>query len=81
MPSYAVSSKKLDFPICIANNTAVVAAKQSSAIAVGRSGGTVSVETTTSLDLKFVLPEACAFEQLAALPEISALIHALVGSR
>ena len=76
-----VSSAKLDSVIHAANNSLVVAAKQSSAIGVGRNGRIVSAETTTSLDLQFVLSEVCAFEQLAALPKISALIHALTGSR
>ena len=71
----------LDSIIHAANDTLVVAAKQNSAIAVGRNGRTVSAEITTSLDLDIVLPEACAFEQLAVLPETSALIHALAGSR
>ena len=80
MPSHAVSSKKLDFPTYLANNTAVAAARQSSAIAVGRNGGTVSAGITMSLVLKHVLLEVLVSVQLVASPEVFLLIHVLTSS-
>ena len=80
MPSHAVSCKRLDFPTYIANNTAVAAARQSSAIAAGRNGGIVSAEITMSLVFRHVLLEPLASVQLVALPKVFLLIHVLANS-